>query len=249
MKTPSPERRLFEIFAPSVAYVSVEHLAGERRGDQDIGTCFHIGDHVFITARHIVEKVKILKVGTTNPSIDISFGSYLPTETNEIEGPFFHPDEKYDLAALRIPKIKAAQIPFQPSPEDESPDAQVLRTVVVMGYPPIPGNASPVLLCTRAEVNASFVTYFDHQRVLIVSCLGRGGFSGGPALTPPHHCLGVVTRSLCKESLPAELGFMAVVGPWPVLELLNHHDIMPSYLRDEIWNRRKALNAAASHSR
>jgi hypothetical protein len=66
--------------------------------------------------------------------------------------------------------------------------------------------------------------------------MARGGFSGGPALTPPHHCLGVVTRAVLKDSQPEELGFMAVVGPWPILELLNHHNIMPHYLRDEMWN-------------
>ena len=129
--------------------------------------------------------------------------------------------------------------------EDQPPESLVLRSVVVMGYPPIPGSRSPVLLCTRAEVNASFVTYFDDQHVLVVSCLGRGGFSGGPALTPPHHCLGVVTRAVVKAELPEELGFMAVVGPWPVLELLDQNKIMPRYLREEMWNRRKGIEGTS----
>ena len=218
------------MFAPGVAFVSVKNRAGEP----GIGTCFRVGENVFITARHVVENQTITKVATTVPSIDISFGQFLPNEASQIEGPFFHPNSKYDLAALRIRGLGAPQIPFLPVPEDQA-QALVLRTVVVMGYPPIFGSSSPVLLCAKAEVNASFVTYFDNQRVLIVSCLGRGGFSGGPALTPPHHCLGVVTRAMVKDGLPEELGFMAVVSPWPVLELLNHNDIMPQYLRKEMW--------------
>jgi len=44
----SEERTLFDRFAPGVAYVDVEDSAGDRQ----IGTCFHIGENVFITARH-----------------------------------------------------------------------------------------------------------------------------------------------------------------------------------------------------
>jgi len=62
-----------------------------------------LGENVFITARHVVENRKITKVATTVPSIDISFGSYLPSQASQIEGPFFHPNPNYDLAALRIP--------------------------------------------------------------------------------------------------------------------------------------------------
>jgi S1-C subfamily serine protease len=228
----SPERRLFELFAPGVAYVAVEDASGRP----SIGTCFHIGDQIFVTARHVVDKQKVVKVATTVGSFGPSYGSFLPNHATQIEGPFFHPNDDYDLAALRIPRLHAPQIPFLPFPEAQSPDALVLRTVIVMGFPPIPGSKSPVLLCARAEVNASFVNYFDNQRVWIVSCLGRGGCSGGPALTAPQNCLGIVTRVMVKEAQPEELGFTAVVGPWPILELLHHHSIMPPYLRQEMWN-------------
>jgi hypothetical protein len=81
----SQERALFNIFAPSVAYVAVENKSGE----QGIGTCFHIGENVFITARHVVENHKITKIATTVGSIDYSFGSFWPRETSQIKGPFF----------------------------------------------------------------------------------------------------------------------------------------------------------------
>jgi len=236
----SPERRLFQTFAPGVAYVAAE----DQEGDKSIGTCFHIGESIFITARHVVENRKITKIATTVPSLNISFGSYVPSEARQIEGPYFHPKPEYDLAALRIVGLHAPQIPFLPVDESHPHEELMLKTVVVMGFPPIPGSISPVLLCTKAEVNASIVTYWDNQRVLVVSCLGRGGFSGGPALTTPRHCLGVVTRSLVNAPMPAELGFMVVVGPWPILELLDYNHIMPRYLRDEMWNERQKVKGA-----
>ncbi|HYR21868.1 MAG TPA: serine protease [Chthoniobacterales bacterium] len=232
----SPERLLFDQFAPGVAYVAVE----DKTGKPGIGTCFHIGENIFVTARHVVEERKITKIATTNAGIRGEEGSYSATytagEAKRIEGPYFHPDANYDLAALRLDGLYAPQIPFITVLEDRFENKLLLRTVVVMGFPPIPGSRSPVLVCARAEVNASFTTYFDNQRVYVVSCLARGGFSGGPALTPPHHCLGVVTRAVLKDSLPEELGFMTVVGPLPVLELLDHHKLMPRYLREELWD-------------
>src|SRR4029077_6965446 len=51
---PTIERKLFDAFAPGVAYISVEKIDGSL----GIGTCFHVGENVFVTARHVVEKVK-----------------------------------------------------------------------------------------------------------------------------------------------------------------------------------------------
>src|ERR1044071_6099875 len=232
----SEERRLFDMFAPGVAYIAVT----DKSGTPGIGTCFHIGENVYVTARHVVQDRKVTKVATTNAGIRESSeglfsASYTAGEAKQIDGPYFHPNENYDLAALRIYGINAPQIPFLPVLEDRFDNKLLLRNVVVAGFPPIPGSSTPVLVCARAEVNASFVTYFDNQRVYIISCLARGGFSGGPVLTPPHRCLGVVTRAVLKDPLPEELGFMAVVGPLPVLELLNHNNCMPEYLRRQIW--------------
>jgi Trypsin-like peptidase domain len=229
------------MFAAGVAYVSVT----DTKGEPGIGTCFHIGEDIFITARHVVEGHTISKIATTIVSPSIEWGSYLPREAKRVEGPFFHPNPKYDLAALRLTGFSAPQIPFHTVLEDQFNTDLLLRPVVVMGYPKIPGSKSPVLVCARAEVNASFENYIDNQRVYLVSCLARGGFSGGPALTPPYHCLGVVTSAVLNAPLPPELGFMVVVGPLPILELLHHHGIMPRYLKEQIWDpytKKKASN-------
>lgn len=231
----SEERALFDKFAPGVAYIDVKDSAGDRQ----IGTCFHIGDYVFITARHVVEDRQIIKIATTNVGVrsagTYNVATFTAGEAKTIEGPYYHPKPEYDVAALRLPELHAAQIPFLPIMDDQFENKLLLRTVVVMGFPPIPGSRSPVLVCARAEVNATFVTYFDDQRLYVISSLARGGFSGGPALTPPHHCLGVITRAMVKEEHPVELGFMAVIPPLPILELLDHNKIMPGYLRAEVW--------------
>jgi len=187
----------------------------------------------------VVENSTIIKIATTNAGVRGSHGNYSAAftagEAKRIHRPYYHVNPNYDLAALRLDGLPAPQIPFLPIVDERFENKLILRSVVVRGFPPIPGSRSPVLVCARAEVNATFVTYFDEQRVYVVSCLARGGFSGGPALTPPNHCLGVVTRAVLKYPLPEELGFMAVVGPLPILELLDHHRIMPQYLREQVW--------------
>lgn len=156
---PSVGRSLFDKFASGVAYVAVE----DHNGNPNIGTCFHIGENVFITARHVVEDRNITKIATTNAGIREVAGSYVASytagEAKRIDGPYFHPNPNYDLAALRIEGLLAPQIPFLPVLEDRFDNKLLLREVVIMGYPPIPGSRSPVLVCSRAEVNASFITY------------------------------------------------------------------------------------------
>lgn len=54
-------RQLFDRYAAAVAYVAVEL----PNGDQAIGSAFHVGDGVFVTARHVVEGRKILEIANT----------------------------------------------------------------------------------------------------------------------------------------------------------------------------------------
>jgi hypothetical protein len=233
---PSVERKLFDMFAPGVGYVSVEKSDGE----QGIGSCFHIGENVFVTARHVVEGVKIRTIATTDVGIKWSAQGATVThpggEASRIDGPYFHPDERYDLAVLRVTGMHPPQIPLFPCLEDPFDNRLLMKAVIVMGFPPIPGSKKPTLVCARGEISATFVNYFDNQQIYIVSTLARGGFSGGPAITEPNHSLGVITRSFGNESIPAELGFMALVGPLPILEMLDANKMMPGYLRNELWN-------------
>ena len=54
-------RDLFERYAPAVAYVSVRL----PNGDESIGSAFHVGEGVFVTARHVVEGCTILEIANT----------------------------------------------------------------------------------------------------------------------------------------------------------------------------------------
>jgi S1-C subfamily serine protease len=85
-------RTLFERYAPAVAYVGVEL----PNGDHSMGSAFHVGEGVFITARHVVEDGnKIVEVVTT-------VGGHVPAKGKVVRRPFFHPDDSIDIAALVI---------------------------------------------------------------------------------------------------------------------------------------------------
>jgi hypothetical protein len=79
-------RQLFATHADAVAYIDV----GLPNGDRSIGSAFHVGEGVFVTARHVVENNDILEVKITEP-LSVSADEHLkhrfgrdPTEA-EIE--------------------------------------------------------------------------------------------------------------------------------------------------------------------
>mgnify|MGYP001556754426 CR=1 FL=1 len=100
-----------------MAYVAVTHP--DRT--PDIGNAFHVGEGVFVTARHVVEGLQITEIATTERaylgakdseetlvSIAQPDGSqrrvHLVTSSAlEIEsGPHFHPDETIDVAVFKV---------------------------------------------------------------------------------------------------------------------------------------------------
>src|SRR5688572_17424393 len=54
-------RHLFLRYAGGVAYVATQRPDGTHA----IGTAFHVGEGVFITARHVLEGATIREIGTT----------------------------------------------------------------------------------------------------------------------------------------------------------------------------------------
>jgi hypothetical protein len=122
-------REIFAKYSHAVAYVEVE----EKSGDRSIGSAFHIGGGVFVTARHVVEN-KILDIRITEPmpvraaevyrkhgvseeniqrsdeSLKEVLGHY-PLykhwdDSMEIEsGPFFDNNENVDLAVFKVKSI------------------------------------------------------------------------------------------------------------------------------------------------
>lgn len=233
-------RQLYEQLAAGIAYVAVE----TPTGDQSIGTAFHVGEGIFVTAAHVLKNNSILEIGTTERAIakkeEHAHGrlietTYWPGKGRVVGGPYFHPNESIDVAALRVEGISAPVIPLGGHLDDWIVDSQfVLEEVVVMGYPPVPFSKEPLLVSTLAEVNAVVDKYTGGHPHFIVSALARGGFSGGIALTEEGHTLGVITESLGQNGKPEELGFLAVLTVEPIFVTLGHHKIMPVAM-DEEW--------------
>lgn len=59
--TPSSQANVYEKYSGAMAYVAVEGADGQI----GIGSAFHVGEGVFVTARHVVDGKKITEVGTT----------------------------------------------------------------------------------------------------------------------------------------------------------------------------------------
>ena len=72
-------QELFKRFAGAIAYVAVEG----QDGVQGIGSAFHVGEGVFVTARHVVENLKILEVNNRITTV-VGWGSFpKPTENTK----------------------------------------------------------------------------------------------------------------------------------------------------------------------
>jgi V8-like Glu-specific endopeptidase len=235
-------RELIEKYAPSIAYVAVEL----PNGNQSIGTAFHVGEGVFVTARHVIENRRILEIAnTTGHNVKDVSGNlrlrgkaetfrHVPAARGRIvRGPLFHPDDSVDVGAVVVEGIECPAIPLGSHLDDLiNDDSFVLAQVVIAGYPPVPTSIRPVLIVSRAEINAVVDVYTANHPRFIVSSIARGGFSGGPCLVEWDFALGVVTQSLVQGELPAESGYMAVLSVEPIYQLLAHHKVLPAGQRE-----------------
>lgn len=244
-------RQLYEHYSAAVVYVNVRL----PNGAESIGAAFHVGENVFLTARHVVDGNEIIEVANTiqqcipddvgNVIIHGKEGKYrsiFPGKGKLLKGPFFHPDDSVDVAAIIVEGIECPIIPLGSHLDDWLNDEDfILRKVVILGYPPVPLSREPVLVASRAEVNAVIDKYVGPHPHFIVSAMARGGFSGGPCLVEWDFALGLVTESLGDGSV-AELGFMSVISVEPLYVCLSHHGILPKAQSegwDGLWDKPK----------
>lgn len=222
----SDSHGLYEKFAGGVAYLDVEHADGTR----GIGSAFHVRDGVFVTARHVVENATIREIATTVPCGGNGLTwTHKPSVGAVIGGPYFHPDPNTDLAVIRVKGISAPDIPIG---QIHPADLPILTPVLVLGYPPIPVAASPVLVAATAEVSAVVDSYLGGGPHLILSTMARGGLSGGVAITAGDYydnvgTLGLITRSLVRDGEAPELGYLAVL---PLQTVYSCHGLYKSEL-------------------
>ena len=228
-------REIFHTYASAVAYIEVQ----DPNGDLHIGSAFHVGEGVFVTAGHVVDGREIRKIGITgHASVEL-------TGKEAAAGPYHHRDEKVDVAVFKVREIDSHTPAIRlGSHLDDWLAASdfVLSEAVVLGYPPIPMTSAPVLVGARAEVNALVDLYDAPYAHFILSSMPRGGFSGGVAISEDPIVLGVITRSLLSGDQPTELGFMAVVGVEPIYVCLAEHKLLPDCQAEgweDFWNTSK----------
>lgn len=247
-------RKLYFTHATALAYVDAEL----PNGDRGIGSAFHIGDGVYVTARHVVENNKIVEVKATDP-VPITADEMFPDASPEFieeykasltsvmghepmfkhwldplqidRGPFFPEDARIDLAVFRASNVHpAAGIVDLGFHYDDwiYRYPWALSDAVILGYPPIPLTTSPYLVAARAEIHTFVQPWHSPNVHFILSAMPRGGFSGGLALHEEGFALGVITSGLKTDDAAVELGFMAVLSVEPIHALLEETELTPA---------------------
>jgi hypothetical protein len=250
-------RKLYLRYGCCMAYIAIE-----RNGDAGIGSAFHVGDGIFVTARHVLEDSQIIEIKVTDEELfyrsDLyprnENGSYTitpdsPKICSDISGhitidsgPYFHPDPEVDIAAFRASGIApgAHYVPLGGHLDDwvGKGDFEMTRAVV-LGYPPIPFTREPILVAARAEVNAVVDLPGRHSMHFILSAMPRGGFSGGVVISEYGFTLGTVTQSLLAGNYPVELGFFTSTAIEGIYECLARNGVLPECQKkgwDGLWN-------------
>lgn len=195
-------RTVVERWKPSVVKIY-------NPSDIGIGTGFLVGPSVIATADHIFDQL-------TRFEVQFEGGDVVP------HAKVIRPAErKLDVALIEL----AAPAPQKPV--KLTIDRSVLDEVVVLGYPPVPHTADAYLLANRGEVSADDVQLYSGHQTILVSCILRGGYSGGPVLNRRGQAVGLVSENLFKElsaeekSLNEALGFAAVLPSEWIQDMLD----------------------------
>lgn len=217
---------LYAKYRHGVTFVEVE-----SNGKRNIGSGFHVGDGIVVTARHVVENKEVKSLGPL-PSVVRGEGEI----ALESEGaPCFHPDASVDVAFLRTNAANAEILPLGSHLDDWiDGNAFVLSGALVLGYPPIPQSDSPVLVAQRTEVVAVIDKYTSRHPHFVIGSIPRPGFSGGPVISEWSFVLGMFTESLVECEQATELGYSAILSIEPILVTLGHHRALPRVVR-ELW--------------
>lgn len=214
-RVPRKTNVLQETYLRAAAAVAVVSVI--KDGDEHNGSAFHIGDGIFLTARHVVDGVEIKEVASTK-SVHLSEeagGKYYPPRRFDIiAGPDFATNDldvavfRVDLGDAPLPRISVSDhTDFSFKEEDV-----ILSDVLIIGYPPIHNTNVPSQVVARGQINA--VVRLRHSPALhfIASAMARGGFSGGVALNEAGLAIGLVTESQISFAMPTELGFMSLLS-------------------------------------
>ena len=214
-----------------------------RDGTIECGTCFHVGEGVFVTARHVVDQRKINKIGFDDRAVILEllqdpkhWGAKTHGSVNVTEDPVFHSNPTVDVACFRVAPYPKAWIPLGSHLDHYLVQYElVLYRTLVLGYPPIPLTSEPRLVASVGEVNALVDLYVGNHPHFIISTMARGGFSGGPVLVAYNEdnaasgtaVLGMVTQSPTTNEKATEQGYMAVLTIEPIYTCLEQNNMLP----------------------
>ena len=223
-------------------------------GDEGIGTAFHIGESVYLTARHVLERNRLLQVTPhdrgylfeqelkTHVPANVLLRGETPVwnlhHVNPVltGGPFYHEDPDVDVAAFRLGgiDINTPHLELGGHYDDWIDDEDwMLSKATAFGYPPIPFTNGPVLVAASVEINAVIDTRLDRYVRFVVSGAPRGGFSGGPVFHERGFVLGMTIQSLERLGVQNETGFFTVLSIESLRECLETHGLLPDYQRIE----------------
>jgi V8-like Glu-specific endopeptidase len=227
-------KKLYIEYSSAIAFIAV---IDDKTGNEGIGTAFHVGDGIFVTARHVVEGKEIKEIATTKRIIENyqegKFEELSETIRNPyyfkiIDGPHFPKDKELDIALLKV-DLLGIDLPVLNLNEMTSyhinDNTYILDEVLIIGYPPIPFTIAPIQITSKARVNAVSDVHHSQYPHLIVSTIARGGFSGGPVLEKSGQVIGIVTESLIMNGESTGSGFMSILCIEPVIkELINFYN-------------------------
>ncbi|MBQ4838547.1 S1 family peptidase [Pseudoalteromonas luteoviolacea] len=218
--------------AGAVAFVAVVDKETEDNG---IGTAFHIGGGLFVTAKHVVEGKVIESVATTKRAVEkINRGVHSnqtadyvsPRKLHVIDGPHFSQEDGVDVAVFKVDignqKLPSLRLDSLTS-HDIDDNSYLLGDALIIGYPPIPFSTMPIQVASLAKVNAVVDVWHSKHPHYIVSAMARGGFSGGPVITEYGQVMGIVTESLVQNGNPTENGYMSVLCAEAVIKEIQKH--------------------------
>lgn len=154
------------------------------KGRKGIGTGFFISPTTIVTARHFFDQ-------DAPETVFRADGSPLDAKIARSSLPKSE-DSPVDVVLLELDRNVDDVDPMRLTVHRE-----LLDEVVVFGFPPIADLPTPHLFVNRGEVSAEGVLD-DGQQVIFVTCLLRGGYSGGPVVNRRGQVIGLVSTNRFK---------------------------------------------------
>ena len=218
---------------------SVLPIVGNNRltGNEDMGTCYYIGNNLFVTAAHCVRSLGRFNILLPDNS---------PLMLEEVWYAQGQDLDDYDLAVLTVRNVPNEIKAFG------FKEPNVLDEVLTMGYPSIPG-LNPVLISETASVSsyvrgrqkasagqivANVGSYMSKLDFFIITARVKGGNSGCPVINNEGYVVGTVFQIPFDSQGGSDGGRYDIMGYGVclpskyVIELINNPDVHQLMLKD-----------------